>query len=421
LVIGGGQAGLAMSRCLAAQSIEHVVLERGRVAERWRSERWDSLRLLTPNWQSRLPGFSYDGPDPDGYMTMPEVIDYLERYARAIAAPVETGTTVQAVRRTPGGFLVTTDRGEWVAPTVVIATGYCDLPHVPRMARNLAADVEQIVPGAYRRPSELRAGGVLIVGASASGVQLADELRRSGRPVTLAVGHHTRVPRWYQGRDILWWLDRMGIFGESVDAVYDVEISRNQPSLQLVGRPDHSTLDLLSLKWAGVQIAGRLRALDGTRVFFADDLVATTAAADAKLASLLVRIDGFAAHEGLQSPIAPGEAFEPHWPTFTDAPVELDLRAAGITTVVWATGFRREYPWLQVPVVDEHGEIGHHGGVTGVPGLYVIGLPFLRTRKSAFIDGVGDDAAAIAEHIVSHRPISSASSALLLRRRGAAA
>jgi putative flavoprotein involved in K+ transport len=170
-----------------------------------------------------------------------------------------------------------------------------------------------------------------------------------------------------------------------------------------------------------VQIAGRLRALDGTRVFFADDLVATTAAADAKLASLLVRIDGFAAHEGLQSPIAPGEAFEPHWPTFTDAPVELDLRAAGITTVVWATGFRREYPWLQVPVVDEHGEIGHHGGVTGVPGLYVIGLPFLRTRKSAFIDGVGDDAAAIAEHIVSHRPISSASSALLLRRRGAAA
>src|SRR5512143_1279317 len=244
VVIGGGQAGLAMSHCLAGSGVDHVVLERGRVAERWRSERWESLRLLTPNWQTRLPGFRYQGPDPDGYMRVAEVVGFLERYARSFAAPVEEGTSVLSVAPAGGGYRVVTDRGTWEAPCVVIATGHCDTPLVPAFAPSLAGDVVQLVPSRYRHPGQLPAGGVLVVGASASGVQLADEIHASGRPVTLAVGRHTRLPRVYRGRDILWWLDAMGVFDESADDVYDLKVSRDQPSLQLVGRPDRATLDL---------------------------------------------------------------------------------------------------------------------------------------------------------------------------------
>ncbi|HEY7696998.1 MAG TPA: NAD(P)-binding domain-containing protein, partial [Vicinamibacteria bacterium] len=247
LIIGGGQAGLAMSRCLSDRSVDHVILERGRVGERWRSERWDSLRLLTPNWQSRLPGFRYDGPDPNGYMTMPEVVDFLESYRRSFDAPVEEGTTVLSVSNWGAGYRVTTDRGVWEAPTVVIATGHCDIPVVPDFASRLSPDVVQIVPSKYRNPGQLPEGGVLVVGTAASGIQLAEEIHLSGRPVTLAVGRHTRLPRLYRGKDILWWFDRMGIFDETLDQVHDAERSRGQPSLQLVGRPDRSSLDLITL------------------------------------------------------------------------------------------------------------------------------------------------------------------------------
>jgi putative flavoprotein involved in K+ transport len=396
IVIGGGQAGLAMSRCLTDLRIDHVVLERGRVAERWRTERWRSLRLLTPNWQTRLPGFRYAGPDPDGYMTMPEVVGFLESYALSFDAPVYSGTTVRAVEPIDAGFVVTTDRGRWRAPTVVIATGYCDQPDVPPMAASLSPDILQLVPGSYRDPQQLPDGGVLIVGASSSGVQLADEIHASERPVTLAVGRHTRLPRRYRGRDILWWFDAMGIFSEAADQVYDLEISRRQPSLQLVGRPDHVSLDLPILQARGVRLVGRLRGVQGTRVAFTDDLVVHTVAADVRLARLLQRIEAFASAHGLDTGGA--EPFVPFfWPA--EAPTSMDLRAAGITTVIWATGFRRSYPWLKVPVLDARGEIRHDGGVTPAPGLYVLGLQFLRRRNSSFIDGVGADAAAIAHDL----------------------
>lgn len=398
IVIGGGQAGLAMSRCLSDRAIDHVVLERGRVGERWRSERWDSLRLLTPNWLSRLPGFRYQGPDPDGYMTMPEVVDYFERYAQSFAAPVEVGTTVQAVVSADGGYRVVTNRGVWRAANVVIATGYCDVAFVPDMGAGLPEDVLQLVPTRYRSPSQLPEGGVLVVGAAASGIQLADEIHSSGRPVTLSVGRHTRLPRRYRGKDILWWLDVMGIFDETIEHVFDADISRHQPSLQLVGRPDHSTLDLSMLQDRGVRLVGRAVGLAGYTVSFADDLVAYTAAADVKLAKLLTRVDDFVARGGLAGTVGDPEPFVPfHWPA--PAPTEINLRAAGIRTVLWATGFRRSYPWLKAPVLDERGEIRHRGGVTPAPGLYVLGLQFQRRRKSAFIDGVGDDASVLAEHL----------------------
>ena len=262
LVIGGGQAGLAMSRCLSDRGIDHLVVERGQIAERWRRERWDSLRLLTPNWMTRLPGFRYAGPDPNGYMRVPELVALLDRYAETSAAPVVTGAAIASLTRSGDGYVATGDAGTWTARQVVIATGHCDTPFVPAFAAQGASRLHQLVPGAYRNPAHLPPGGVLIVGASASGLQLADELVRAGRRVILSAGQHTRVPRLYRGADFFSWLDRLDILRDGVDAVYDVEVSRAQPSFQLVGRPSHDTLDLRGLAARGV---GRGRPPDRAR------------------------------------------------------------------------------------------------------------------------------------------------------------
>ena len=395
IIIGGGQGGLAMSRCLSDRAIDHVVLERGRIAERWQSERWDSLKLLTPNWQSRLPGFRYQGDDPDGYMTMPQVVDFFKRYARSFDAPVEVSTSVRSVEATDGGYRVTTNQGVWTASNVVIATGYCDVPFVPAMGDALSKDIFQIVPTRYRNPAQLPEGGVLVVGASASGIQLADELHRAGRQVTLAVGRHTRLPRYYRGKDILWWFDQMGIVDETVDDVYDIEASRRQPSLQVIGRRER--LDLGLLQERGVRLMGRALTADGTKMSFDDDLVATTTAAHVKLTRLLGQVDEFIERSGLASEVLEKEPIPMVMP---DAPAEtLDLRAMGIRSVLWGTGFKRHYPWLKVPILDERGELRHRGGVTPAPGLYALGLRFQRRRNSSFIDGVGKDAEALAQHI----------------------
>jgi putative flavoprotein involved in K+ transport len=402
VIVGGGQAGLAVSRCLSDLRIVHVVLERGRVAERWRSERWDSLRLLTPNWMTRLPGFAYNGPDPDEFMTAVELAAFLGRYADSFAAPVETDTSVDAIEVASASdetFLVTTSRGLWHTRTVVIATGYSDRPLVPAMASGLRGRVQQFVPSEYRSPAALPPGAVLVVGASATGIQLADEIRASGRTVALSVGEHLRVPRRYRGRDIMWWLDRAGILDDTEASVYDVEISRHAPSFQLAGRPDHATVNLERLRRAGVLVVGRLEAIDGDRLRFDDDLVKTTAAADIKLASLLSRLDRAAASGGFGSLVDKPEPFKPLWSAFVDAPTDLRLSEVGIDSVIWATGYRRAYSWLKLPVLDATGELIHHGGITSFPGVYAIGLPFQRTRKSMFIDGVGGDALALADHI----------------------
>jgi putative flavoprotein involved in K+ transport len=318
---------------------------------------------------------------------------------------VETNASVRAIEAIEGidgahgTFLVTDDHGVWRTRNIVLATGYSDRPLVPAMARRLDRSVHQVVPGEYRNPAALPDGGVVIVGASATGIQLADEIQASGRPVVLSTGQHLRVPRRYRGRDIMWWLDRAGILDETEESVYDVEISRHAPSFQLVGRPDHATLDLGRLRRAGVLVVGRLMSIDGDRLRFDDDLVKTTAAADAKLAGLLLRLDRVAASTALGGFVGEPEAFEPLWPAFVGAPTELHLKELGISTVLWATGYRREYPWLKMPLLDAQGELRHHGGVTPRAGVYAIGLPFQRTRKSAFIDGVGADARVLARHI----------------------
>ncbi len=397
VVIGGGQAGLAMSRCLGGRGIEHVVLERGRVGERWRSERWDSLTLLTPRWLSRLPGWSYRGPDPDGFMSRREVIRYLEAYARSFAAPVEQGVTVEAVERGGGGYRVSTDRGPWRASAVVVATGHCDRPSMPAFASALPGDVVQVVPAHYRRPDELPDGGVLVVGASATGVQLAAEIHASGRPVVLAAGRHIRLPRRYRGRDILCWLDAAGVLDESAADVRDAEASRRQPSLQLVGRPDHRSIDLATLHEAGVRIVGRAVGAEDGRVLLADDLAHSVAAAEVRLARLLARVDSHADRAGPGAEVPPRDAIPPV--RLPPAPASLDLRREGVRTVVWATGYHRSYPWLKLPVLDGRGEIRHEGGITSEPGLYVLGLQFLRRRNSSFLDGVGADACELTHHL----------------------
>jgi len=396
IIIGGGQAGLAMSRCLSDRGVDNVILERGRIAERWRSERWDSLRLLSPRWQLRLPGYQYEGSERDGFMKMPELVRYFERYAHSFSAPVESETSVLSVKRDDDeGYRVTTDRGVWSAPNVVVATGQCDTPFVPLLAAGLGASVDQLVPTKYRNPGELSGGGVLVVGASATGVQLAEELRLSGRKVVLAASRHTRLPRQYRGRDILSWIDEMGMFDDAAADIGDLDGVRRGPSFQLVGRPDHRSLDLGALREMGVILAGRLDGTSGTRVAFGDDLANDMRSADTKQDKLLDRIDAYACITGQGG----AHAERPAHLAPEAGPAELDLRAEGIDTILWCTGFTQRYPWLQVPVLSERGAIVHDGGVTASPGLYALGLHWMRRRGSMTIDGVGKDAEDLAAHI----------------------
>lgn len=363
IVIGGGQAGLAMSHALTAHAIDHVVLERGRVAERWRGT-WDSLRLLTPTRLNALPGAPVPAGDPDGFMTTAELIGHLEHYGRTIAAPIETDTAVRSVEQIGTRYRFETTRGAWTARAAVVATGHCDQPFVPPIAARLASAIRQITPSEYRNPAHLPAGGVLVVGASASGAQLAEEIHRSDRPVTLAVGRRSRLPRRYRGADILLWMERTGMLTEPAVASPSLARARTQPSLQLIGSPQHRTLDLGVLREMGVRLVGRLLDIGGTALTLCDDLARTTAGAQATLERLLARIDPIADAHG-----APEEPWPAPLLPFASSPASLDLAAEGIRTVLWATGHRRSYPWLNVPVLDDAGEIIRDGGVTSAPGL----------------------------------------------------
>jgi Predicted flavoprotein involved in K+ transport len=398
VVIGAGHAGLAASHFLSAASIDHVVLERGEVANSWRRERWDSLRLLTPNWCSRLPGHPYDGPDPDGYMTVAEVVDFIDRFATVCRAPVRTHTAVTSVRRVDGGYHVTTSQGELRCRTVVIASGACNRPAVPPFADAVPSFIEQLTPFDYRDPSRLPDGGVLVVGASATGVQLADEIRRSGRPVILSVGEHVRMPRTYRGRDVLWWMDAAGVWDQRHDEIEDLTRARRLPSPQLVGTPERRTLDLNALTGQGVEIVGRLAAVRDGRALFSGGLRNVLALADLKLGRLLGTFDEWATEHGLDDEVAAPERPEPT--RAPDAPrLHIDLNRGEIRTIVWATGFRPDYGWLDVPVVDAKGQLCHDGGVVDSPGLYALGLPVLRRRKSTFIHGIEDDAREVIDHL----------------------
>lgn len=398
VVVGAGQAGLAASYHLTERSIDHVVLERGDVANSWRHERWDSLRLLTPNWLARLPGdYRYDGQDPDGYLTMGEVVAFVDGFATATRAPVRTQTPVTSVRRSAGGYEVTTGNGPIECRTVVVASGAFNRPTVPAFRAAVPPSIRQVTTFDYRNPSQIPDGGVLVVGASATGVQLAAELAHTGRPVTLSVGEHVRLPRTYRGHDVLWWMDRTGVWDERYDEVDDLTRARRLPSPQLVGTPERSTLDLNALAELGVELVGRWSAVRDGEALFSGGLRNVFSLADLKLQRRLDAFDAWAeTHDS--DVVDPPERCAP-----TRVPPSprwrLDLRSGEITSIVWATGSRPDYGWLDVPVVDDKGRLRHDGGTVDSPGMYALGLPVLRRRKSTFIHGITDDARDVVEHL----------------------
>ena len=401
VVIGAGHAGLAISRCLSDRNIDHVVLEKVDVANSWKSERWDSLRLLTPNWQSRLPGFAYDGDNPDGFMDVSEVIKFIEHYADVISAPVQTQTNVTSVCRAGDDYQIDTNNGTWRCRTVVVATGACNIANVPPLSASVPSAIDIVTPMDYQNPSQLREGGVLVVGASATGTQLADEIQRSGRPVTLAVGEHVRMPRMYRGQDIFRWMESTGVLDERYDEVDDINRARNVPSPQLTGSPERLTLDLNALTGIGVKIIGRLVGINDGKAQFSGSLRNNCALADLKMNRLLNTIDEWISENDLDNEAQPRHRFAT---TIVEdsPPLGLDLNNGQIGTIVWATGFHSDLSWLDVPVINRKGSIRHDGGVVDSPGMYLMGMTFLRRRKSSFIHGADDDARDLSDYLAAY-------------------
>jgi len=372
-----------------------VLLERGSVAQSWRSERWDSLRLLTPNWMSNLPGFSYRGEVPDGFMRAHEVVAFLDRYRASFGAPIIENAIVTAVRRNAAGYLVDAGGERWQARAVVVAAGAASTPRIPRVASAIPQAVNQLSSLDYRNPDQLDEGGVLVVGASASGTQIADELAIAGFDVVLAVGEHLRVPRMYRGMDIHWWLQSLGVLDERFDTVDDIARVRSLPSLQLIGTPERRNLDINTLMDIGVEVVGRLVGVASGRAQFSGGLPNAVKSADLKQDRLLDAIDDYAFANGLDSELSAPERA---------APTAVGQPATGVDisrfkTVIWATGYRPSYPWLDATVLDGKGAVIHYGGVMPSPGMYVLGLRFMRRRRSNFLDGVGQDATYLAGHL----------------------
>ncbi len=397
--MGGGHNGLAMSKCLSDRGVDHVVLERGDVANSWSTQRWDSFTMLTPNWQARLPARAYDGDDPDGFMSGDEVVAFIKEYAEAVAAPVVTETTVTTVRPAAGGYEVVTDRGTWTCQCVVLAGGACNLANTPDFAAAVPASIEQLNPLDYRSPQQLADGGVLVIGAAATGLQLAEEIHASGRPVTLSVGEHVRMPRTYRGADIQHWMEVIGRLDERYDQVEDIAKARKVASPQLVGTPERRTLDLNAVTGQGVQLRGRLGGIRDGVALFSGGMRNHCALADQKLGRLLDDIDEWIVEQGLDGEVGPVERDDPTR-VERGAPLTMDLGRGEISTIVWATGFRPDLSWIDLPVFDSTGHLRHDGGAVDAPGVYVLGLSFLRRRRSSFLHGAVHDTSELADHLV---------------------
>jgi putative flavoprotein involved in K+ transport len=399
-VIGAGQTGLAMSVCLGRAGIDHVVIERGRVGERWLGERRPGLRLLTPAWMTRLPGFTLPSVHPESFLPIQSFAALLGNHAKARSVPLRPGTAVEAVQQWGDRFLLTTSRGLVLVRAIVVATGACDRPAMPGWARDLPSSVEQFTADRFHA-SALPPGGVLVVGASASGAQIAAELAATGRAVTLATGRHVRAPRRYRGRDLFAWLDASGFLREPRPV--GIGAPKSAPSLPLAGGPvpgQGEAIGLDRLHCLGVRITGRALGMTGSAVHTALTLQSEIQAAEQRRRKLLGLIDEYIAHTGDPTPSEPDAWSLP--PMIPDAPTKIDLRAMGIRSVVWATGYRRTYPWLRLPVLGPDGEIRQAGGITPLPGVFTLGLPFMRHRSSALIDGVGCDAEALVPQIQRH-------------------
>ncbi len=400
VIVGGGHAGLALSYHLGRRGRPHVILERGRVAERWRSERWDSLMFQFPNWSLRLPGQEYAGDDPDGFATRDEVIGFIERYRELIDAPVRAGVRVDRLRAVDGGFRLETTAGPIEAVNAVVATGPYQEPILPAVHQAFPSGLVQMHSSGYRNPAQLPPGAVLVVGSGASGCQIVEDLLAAGRAVYFAVGRHRRYPRRYRGHDMFWWMERIGALDQTLEERPE---ARERPNPLVTGVGGGHEIDLRDYAAAGVTLLGHLRAVSGSRLLLADDVEALLAAGDESVAVFTRAVDAYIARSGLMAPAEappPGslQAVSPR--AAPRAPIrELDLAASGIMSVVWATGFRRDFGWIDPPVLDDRGEPIHRRGVTDCPGLYFLGLPWLHKLRSSVLCGVGDDAAHLADQI----------------------
>ncbi len=396
LIIGGGQAGLVMSHRLKQRGLTHLVLERHRIAERWRSERWDGLRFQFPNWSVSLPDFSFPHTDPDGFAATSEIVEFIEAYADFVAPPIRFGVEVKRLRCRDGapGFVVETPNGAIEAYNVVVATGPYHRAVIPDLLRE-ETGVFQVHASRYQNPEQLPPGAVLVVGSGASGAQITEELFLAGRRVYLSVGHHTRLPRRYRGRDLIWWLGAMGIDQTPVEARGP---SRLLPLI--TGAYGGHTLDFRRFVSEGVTLLGRVKAARDGVIDIAPDLTGSLADGDATYATFLDMVDAHVARQGLEMPEEPAaRAVLSDPPCVTEPLRRLDLRAEGIGAVIWATGYGVDFGWIDIPVLDASGEPLHRHGVTEVPGLYFLGLQWLSKMKSSFLSGVGDDAAVLADHI----------------------
>ncbi len=394
VIIGAGQAGLAMSRALSELAIDHLVLERGSIGQSWKAQRWDSLRLLTPNWANRLPGQAYDPADSHGFMAAKTFAGQLDDYAQCIGAPVQVNTHVHRVSADTQAIRVETDTGDIRCKAVVVATGAASVVRVPGLAADIPRTVHQTTADRYRNPSDLPSGPVLVVGASASGVQLARELRLAGHDVILSVGNHLRLPRRYRGHDIEHWLDVTGVLDQLTSELPDLGRARRVPSPQLIGGAND--VDLNALQALGIELVGRLSMVRDGQALFSGGLAHLTASADLKMNRLLDETDQWIAEQGL-----PFELDEHPDPTRLPRSPRLSVKLddGSIRSIVWATGFAPDFSFLNLPVFNPRGQLQHDGGVCPIPGLYVLGLPLLRRRRSHQISGVGSDARDLGAHI----------------------
>jgi putative flavoprotein involved in K+ transport len=398
-VVGGGQAGLATSWHLRQRGIEHVVIERERVGHEWRERRWDSFCLVTPNWQCRLPGFPYDGDDPDGFMPGADVVGYLEKYAASFDPPLVEGVAVTRLRRTPAGvFALATTAGNCTADQVVVATGPYHNPAVPRLAERLPRGVTQLHSSQYRNPERLPEGAVLVVGTGQSGCQIAEDLHLAGRRVHLAVGSAPRAARRYRGRDTLAWLDEMGHYARGIHEFGDADEVRLRANHYMTGRDGGRDIDLRAFARSGMRLYGRLRAIDDRTLSFAGDLAANLDNADAVAEGIKDAIDRYLDAAGIAAPAE--DRYVPVWEP-SGEPAELEVGA--LSAVVWATGYHRDHRWIEVPVFDGRGYPTHERGVTSCPGLYFVGLPWQYTWGSGRFAGVARDAGHLADRITAER------------------
>jgi len=389
VVIGGGQAGLSASYCLMERGIEHVVLERKQIAHSWRQERWDTFCLVTPNWQCRLPGFPYHGPDPYGFMVKDEIVKYLEEYVAFFQPPVEEGVEVSALRSAADGFELVTSRGTITAEQVVLATGGYPIPIIPAAAANIPSSIAQLHSSDYRSPEQLPPGGVLVVGSGQSGCQIAEDLHLKGRQVHLCVGNAPRCARVYRGKDVVEWLDEMGYYDISIDQHPNKESVREKTNHYVTGRDGGRDLDLRKFAREGMRLYGLLSGIEGSVLSFAPGLKDNLDGADAVYNGINRSIDAHIEKQRISAP--PPSVYVPVWAPEQET-LSIDAAALGITSIVWCIGFRTDYAWVELPIFDAKGHPIHQRGVTRLPGVYFLGLPWLHTWGSGRFSGVGRDA-----------------------------